>query len=106
MSGAIDLLTHRPKHYLGYHTDLQVVENLSRAMLGQPQAGDFDRAVCASKLYSAQCIATATNLAWLMAGSLRRRTAAYRCPHCRQFHVSAHRLDGPNAVLCSWPGAR
>lgn len=70
------------------------------------EAAEFDRAVCASKLYSAQCVTTAANLAWLMAGSLKRRTSAYTCPHCRQFHVSAHRLDGPNAVLCSWPGAR
>ena len=63
----------------------------------------FEHGVCMSKVYSAQNITQAANLAWLMAHSLRSRTAAYRCPGCGKFHVSAHRASGPDVVVCSWP---
>lgn len=74
-------------------------------MTGPAPQLDWDRAACMAKRHTARCLVQALNLAWLLAAATKQRTAVYRCVTCGQFHASQGKLDGPNAVLCSWPGA-
>jgi hypothetical protein len=67
---------------------------------------EWMRAVCLAKRHTARCLAQAANLAYLLAIATHQRVAVYACPQCGLYHASSHKLDGDNAVLCSWPGAR
>lgn len=75
-------------------------------MTGPAPQVDWDRAACMAKRHSARCLTHAANLAYLLAQATHCRVAAYACCHCGEYHMSMHKLDGDNAVLCSWPGAR